>query len=354
MDSPTAAVVETPAAPVAAAPTISASRAASDAGNFDAFEKAESAKSKGTPLPDVAAPATPAKAAAPVETPAALAAPVEQPLSKRQQETNERIRQAVEAATRDTQAELTRLRAQVGQPPTPAAPAKPDTPSVPDWKRLASMPNAPKLADFESVEEHAAAMAFFVNTQLHQERTATERERAEHEQISGAHRARVESFDARVNDLAQSDPDIVSKIVPIAQALGTRGGPYSVISDLVLGSESGPQLLRHFHNDPQALESLVAMPERLRALPRLVAVREHIQVIVKRLGALEDKVGSVLTAAHESAAVEPSTISAAPPPSPQLSRSGTSTDPQKTAFARGDFATWDRLETEKARAKRTA
>lgn len=347
-----------PAASVTPAP-VSAARAAADAGDFSAFDKAAVAERKGSPLPDVTQSAVvEAKSGAPVP-------PAERELSKRQQEANERVRLAVEAATKDLRDENARLKAQ--SPPAaprsePTAPpaASADAPTVPEWKRIASMPDAPKLADFDSVEEHAAAMAFFVNRALSTEAAASAQQRTEHEQLGAAHRARSESFFSKLDAAKAADPEFVTKLTPEVKALkpisglapGEPSGPLNVLWEQVYDSPHLDKLLLHFSADPQALRSFEQVPAHLATLPPAQRARAHIIHMAQQLGALEARFSAPSAPA---AAPTPSTVSAAPPPVPSVThKAGTSSDPAATAVARGDFAAFDRAEREKLRQKRSA
>lgn len=339
METPTP-VVETPAP----APTISAEQDASNRRDFNAFEEASEATRKGTPKARVTAPVETPKVEpeAPVETPAepVAAAPVTPPVSKRQEDINNRIREAVERARAEDKAEIARLRG--------AAPREPEKPAEPEWKRLATLPDAPKLADFESVEEHSAAMALFIVN-------ARDRERGQQhlsQQRETYNADRISRFDTRVTELEKTEPGVTAEILPVAQELASRGGPYAIIARESLDSEMGPQLLRHFKANPDYLEQLAILPPHLRGLPPHVAVREHDKLIVKALGKLEVSLERPAVPAPASPA--PSTVSTAPPPAPQLSRTGVSSDPQAAALARRDFTAWEKHETAKDLARRGA
>ena len=345
-------IIETPAAPAAAptpAPTtVSASLDAVTKGDYSAFHESEAAARRGTPKPSVEA--TIETPAAPVtEPPSTPAAPPTEAraISKRQQDLNDRIREAVTRATAEKDAEIARLRGAQPQPQPAAEPA----PREPAWKRIAAMPDAPKLADFDSVEDHAAAMALFVDEVRHAERTTEAQTRTAREQHDADETARISAFDARVTALAEHDPEIVSVIAPVAEALGKAGGPYGIISSLALDSPVGPQLLRQFKEHPEELHALATMPESLRGLPPQVAIARHIQLIVKGVGKLETKFDTVEEPAPV-AAPAASPISAALPPLPTISRAGSSVDPKAAALAKGDFAAFSQLERADRAAKR--
>lgn len=155
---------------------LDAALASGDQGAYNAAKRAERA---GKPLPDV----TPA----PTEPDPALA-PEAKPVSKRQQQINDYERRIAEQNER-----IARLEGQLSGRADPAAPAPPAK-KDPDWKRYAAMPDAPKLADFDSVEEHTAAMAFFINQKMLAERDSSAREQAGRDANDRDLRARAQSF----------------------------------------------------------------------------------------------------------------------------------------------------------------
>lgn len=133
--------------------------------NLTAFRDARRAERSGKPL----APAPVADPdPAPVETPIpAAAAPPAPVVSKRQQETNDRIREAVEKATADLQAENARLKAAAPPPrttePPPAAAAPAPTAATDDPK--------PKYEDFATEADpftaHMEALALWSGRQAY-------------------------------------------------------------------------------------------------------------------------------------------------------------------------------------------
>lgn len=332
--------LQTPA-PAQAAP-VSAGFDAASKGDFSAFQSASDAARVGKPLADVAAST---ETPAPADTPAQAEA---RTVSKRQQETNERIREAVERATADTRAELARLRADLTPKPAPAQPAEP---TVAEWKRIHALPDAPKLAQFDTVEEHAAAMAYFVHKTLSTESTAADRQRADHERTT-AQTQRIDTFVKQLHETRAADPTFVSKLTPEMRALkpfgglapGETGGPRNVVAEQVYDSPIAPQVLLHFSQHPEALAAIEAMPAEIAALPPRLRARAHIQHIVLEYGKLE---GSLVSAARPAA---PSTITNAPPPPPSVSsRAGSSADPSAAAVAKGDFGAFQRQEDAKRR-----
>lgn len=345
MDTATPAA---PAQPTTPAP-ISAATDAANKNDFPAFEKAHLASRRGEPLPAV----TPA-AAAP-EEPVETAAVAERTTSKRQQQINDYERRIAEQGER-----IARLEGQLTPKPAAAAPPVGSPAPVADepaWKRYAAMPDAPKLAQFDTVEDHAAAMALFIADKRHDDRQAEATSRTAREQADAAITERVTSFDTRVDELAKTDPAITEKIVAVAQQLGAAGkdgGPARYLSDLTLDSPVGPRILAHLHAHPDVLTDLLQGPAALRALPADGRrYRAHLKFLHAEFAKLETSLDVSSTAAPpEEPAAAPPPIAAVPPPPPTLTRAGSTTDPKAAAFARGDFQTWEKLDTQEKVARR--
>jgi hypothetical protein len=345
MDTPVPAAPAASAQPAAAATpapaaaeTHTAATHAAVEGNFREFREARRAERAGKPLADVPAPAAAApagdKAAPESATPAA---PVERTISKRQEDINNRIREAVERATADTQRELAELRARVAAPPAartdpPAAPAT-ET-KVAEWKRLASMPDAPKLADFDSVEEHAAAMAFFVNKTLHQERLDQEAGRQSEESRARYLNERGQEYGGRLAAAKEADPDIVSKIAPAIMAARPLSGlsdaerPKATFANLV--AETGL-----FSEDPAGLYVYLSANEKEAAR---IASLPTPEAALRALAQLDGR----LTAARSAPAAPAKTtktLTDAPAPDNTVGSraSDAAADPVMAAAKKGDF-----------------
>lgn len=350
-----------PAAPAqpAAPATITAERDAANRGDFSSFDKAFTADRQGKTLPDVvveAKPETPATAASP-EPPATV--------SKRQQEINDRVRQATEAATAQLREEVTRLKAQVEGRTPPKEPAAPAPPSEPEWKRFRTMPDAPKLDAFDgpnALEDHAAAMALFVAKTLATESRTAAAATADDERLYQAQVERVDGFVKQLNEARTADPEFVNKISPevrtkvrpfAALAPGEPSSPYNIVGEQVYDSPIAPKVLLHLSQHPEELTRLTTLPERYRTLPHDAAVKAHVKFIVAEFAKLEGRLeGAEIPAAPIPAAAIPETISKASPPPPTLGKTGTGNDPKASAVARGDFPSFDKLEMQNERAKR--
>lgn len=340
MEQPgTTATPETPAP--TPAPTMSATRAAADKGDFSAFLEADDAASKGTPMARVEVKPDPAPVK--VETPAVEAQPPAQTVSKRQQDINDRIREAVSKATADLAAENARLRGQ-----QPQQPQQPTTPKEPEWKRFASMPEAPRLAEFDSVEDHAAAMALFIADTRHAERTQAEQAKAHQSQRERFLTERSEKYGTALHQAQASDPDFLSKIPPALVTARPLSGLSAEERKTATFANSAAEAAFRSDAPDVLLKYLHANQDEVVAIARLHP-SEWLPSLLRLDGRLS---ASTSTPTPAPSAPAPSPISAAPQPVPALTRAGASTDPQAAALARGDFAAWEKHETAKDRARR--
>lgn len=341
---------QTPAAPapsVEVTPevtTVSASVDAASRDDFSAFDAAELAAKKGTPLPVV-------ERAAPV----AKDAPA--PVSKRQQAINESIREAVDRATADSRAEVDRLRAQLAAPKSApvAAPVEVKPPVVPyaDAKRYASMPDAPKLEDFETIGDHAAAMSLFVFQKASAE--ARETSQAEqHEQQRARFLSDVsQKYGEKLIAAREADPDFLSKIPPaIHEAMPLSGLPKgapstfaNVAAEAALYSEDPATFYKYLHANRGEVDRIAQLPtDQWLATLRWLDGRLSGSPVS----------GTAPIESPAAPAVMPSTITSAPAPPQLVQKPGSTTDPQSAALKRDDFAAFDRIEQQKMRAKRSA
>lgn len=351
MDSPIA-----PAVPAQPAPeTVTASSAALDRDDFAAFDHADTAARRGNPSPAVAAPPV-AAAPAPQTTTPEVPAPVPG-LSKRQQQINEYERRIAEQEQR-----IRALEARTAPPP--AAPPVADPKKDPEWKRFRTMPDAPKLDEFESVEDHAAAMALFVADKRHEERAAADRQRADGEKSLGALHTKIDAYAERMKSAIAADPDLQAKIAPeilaahpiSAYPRNAAGQPVdpgtgqpvrltfaNAIAEVAFHSEHPAALYTHLTAD-------TADAQRIASLPPA----EAMQALIRLDGRLSASAPTPSTPAALVASPALSTVSNAPPPAPILTKPNTVADPKRAALERDDFAAFDRIEQQERRARSRA
>lgn len=259
--APAPIATETPTAPVTAVDQ------AVEKNDVSSFREARKAERLGQPVPVAEpAPAAPSETPAPAEATPATSTP-ERTLSKRQQDANERTQRAIEQATRDLIAENARLRAQVAPRSTepPAA-----APTEPEYKRFRAMPDAPKLEQFDSIEDHAAAMALFIADKRYEERDARSRQEQEQSQFLQEQGERNRAFNSRIADVVKTDPQFWEGISPDVKALrpradlrpGERPTAANDLADEILDNPLGPRLMVHLTEHPDVFDRLASARSR--------------------------------------------------------------------------------------------
>lgn len=332
MDSPTAAPASAPVetaapAPAAAPTTQSATQAAISSGNTADYRAARRAERIGKPLDPVAV--APAAADAPAVAPVAIEPKPPTRKEREQQETNERVRAAVERATADLRAENDRLKTPT--PPVASAPPKDTFPTMAEYSQ--AHPEA-------SLEDYMDARADHRKAR----ETATAQSATEAEELTVAQQVRVETFINRLKETSTADPTFSAKLTPDVKALkpfgaltpGEASGPRNVIAEQIYDSPVAPQILLHLSQHPEVLKSLETMPAHILALPRAARTNAHIQHIVRQFGALESTLASAAVA-PASVPVAPKTLTDAPATAQVLgSRASAAVDPKLAAVKSGD------------------
>lgn len=333
--------------------TVTATRAAADAGDVSAFLDADRASRGGKPVEKIERPKP--------ELVAKGAKPVEKGPSAKDREADERlvtrIREAVDTATASSRAEIDALKKQLAAgtaEPKVEAPPK----GTPEHKRYLEMPDAPKLAEFESVEEHSAAMALFVGRKLHEERTAHEQRGARDFEQAQADIKRVETFHGRINAYKATDAAFATKLSPEVKAMHgfaklqeinatrattgqapLRATVDHAISELIYDSSIPAQMAVHLSTHPADLAMLRAAttPQALStAFGRLEGRVEGPPITAAAPAAAEPKPTPAEVAKRASAVIDRS-VSHVPPPTPALGKAGTGVDPLKKAVETGDI-----------------
>lgn len=325
--------------PPAAPDSISAIDHAAQEGNFGEFRDARRAVREGKPLPPVDAKKPAASPAATSDPPAPAPAPKKITLS--QDELNERTRRAVESAIADDR------RTRTATPPSPDASSPAPAPSTEaDYKRYLAMPDAPKLDKFESIEEHSAAMSFFIaKKMIAEDRDASQRtERQTHAQLSL--QQRDQQFNDRLKTAKDADPDFITKLSPEVRGLKTRDdlgptdkpGPLNDVADFILRSEVPAQLMRHFTDHPEDLQ-------RFASLANPAAVSFEMGKLHARLTTTELPKSPL-----------PKTITEAPDPATTLGTkpAAPSASDEDNAVAAGDFGAFRVARRDKRAAQHAA
>lgn len=319
-------VIETPAPAPA---VVDAATKAVAENDFTAFKTAENARLaktfKDATPPPLTPPAAPVEAA-PVEapSPAPAAATEPKPVSKRQQAINDAIRQSVEAATRDKDAEIARLRALVpAPPPTPEAP-KPTTQK--DFERYKAMANAPKLADYQNYEDWNIDMAAFVSDVRDFERAAARQEQINRTTAQTEFQKADLSYGERIAAAVEKTPDFLERTQAFRQGV-PLGTP---IGDAVFHSPVCAELALHFSDQPDDFV-------------RIARLSPPLQLV--EMGRLEARFLAATPAPAQTATPEIKHVSSAPAPPVVLGSPSTApADPALRAVRDGDFSAFKRVE----------
>lgn len=365
MESPTPAPVAVPAA--AAAPVERpASEAAIVTGKTADYREARRAERAGKPL--AAVPIAAVDPAAPVVENRKTRA------ERDQDRINESIRTAGESAAAPLKTRIAELEAQLhGKPAAEAArpaeaaavvveelPAK----KTPEYKRIMALDGAPKLADFDSVEEHAFAAAEFIDTVRTNERAAAARTQETHQTRFAAEQAADDAFFKQLDDAKKTDATFPTKLsaevkalTPIewlprdaqgrpvdAQGQPIQTGPLHVVASELRKSPVVRDLMLHFSQHPEELKKFAEMPAAVAALrdPN-VRLRAHVQHIVREFNRLEGRF-TASGAAAVAAEPELKTISDAPDPAVVLgSRPVEPGDPLAKAIKSGSTRAYREL-----------
>lgn len=378
METPTATSSAEPSQPAAApAPTISATRDAANRGDFSTFAEARHAAKSGKPL----APVSVDRAAAPPSGADATPLDTTRAVSEKDRKADERMRRAVEDGTRELNAEIARLKAQLAERTADrsAAPVTPpQSASEPAYKRFRAMPDAPKLQDFDSIEDHAAAMSHFVAEKLLAEQrdtsARTDQQKQERAQYYEREQRRIASASKQIEDHRAAHPDFLKDVpedvratLKSLQPFGSLptdangnpqgGGAANAVGELLFDSAVVPAMYEHWVAHPEDLAKLLNPPAGLDRVPADRRLHAWIGFIRTEFYRQEGWVarnaaGAITRSPAESSAISPSPISAAPPPPSTLSRPNTVTDPKAAAVKRGDFETFTRIRQEERNARR--
>lgn len=168
---------------------------------------------------------------------------------------------------------------------------KPDaTPQAPA-QQAPAVPVPPVLDNFETFEEYEAAKDEYLVQKAEYTLMQKLQQRQQQEKVAQVHNA----FWSKVDALENEDPHIKDTVT----AVGNMVTP--VVADLVVQSELGIELVKHFHKNP-------AEAKRISMLPPVLAAKE--------LGALEAQLK------YTPKPTPPKQVSAAPEPIPTVTPAG--------------------------------
>ena len=226
-----------------------------------------------------------------------------------------------------------------------------DQPTDADYKRYRAMPGAPKASEFEDLDDYAAAMGYFIANhvakdsfgRLFDERT--QQSEAQYEQ-----ERRFESMAHGAADLMDaekaSDPEIIDRIDPRWKALpaltmlppGQAPTPAQFIKDRAIFHSRHPLKV----SEALTREDSAELRRLARLSPDLI-IREVAYLDASFSGS-HDEVGGSMPSVH---------VSRAPAPSQTLGRKAAgAVDPLKKAIAENDYLSFERIENERAVARK--
>lgn len=245
-------------------------------------------------------------------------------IAKPRNDPEARISQAVarqrEAERRAEDAER-RLAASQPKPIEQPKPQEAAKPTVAEWKRYQAMPDAPKLDQFETIEEYNFAVGLFVSDKRADERDAKTLEQSVVRSID-------QTWYSRLNDARTKDPERIGRINPET--------PLSApMMHYIKTSPLGVEILQHLSDDQE-------LAQRLSSL--------HPAEVLPELGEIKATLKAQLEAASSPApALKAKPQSQATPPIQPVKGSSHVADSDDP----GDDASDDEwLRAERARAKR--
>lgn len=157
------------------------------------------------------------------------------------------------------------------QPVGPVA-AKPS--AAAEWKKYRQMPDAPKLADFDDMEDYTAAVGVFVADQRADERDARRYQETQQQQADHENRQSANAWSGRLAKARAADPDFDAKVGDFPASLPMKH--YIAVTS----GDMGPDLLLYLgshHDDAQriatldpadAIREMARIEVRLEAAPR--------------------------------------------------------------------------------------
>lgn len=374
MDTPNAAPTGAPAVTSGTTETVTATRVAAEAGDVSTFLEADRAARGGKPVekitraktPDAAVsgrPAVQGKGGAPAKGPTPADADADARLTAR-------IREAVDTSTADLRRQNEDLRKRL----EPAAGKKEEAApagAAAEHKRYLAMPDAPKLADFDTTAEHTAALAVFINDKRHEERLEAGRQEATTLEKAKADIDRVKTFHGRIQEYKAVDPEFASKLTPEVKALhgfarlqqinaeraeaGQAELPATVdhaIAEEVYDSAVPAQMALHLSQNPADLATLRACKTPAALLKAFARLEDKVAGSAGADAASTSKQPTAAELRASAAAAVDRHVSKQDPPAPSLGKAGSGVNPLKRALDTGDVGAFLELDRQERAERR--
>lgn len=216
------------------------------------------------------------------------------------------------------------------------------------WDRLKTLPDAPKLDQFENYEDFSAAQAEFITEHRYQELRAAEQRQEQITKRQQAEYTRLKTFETRY-----AETDAESKAIIDASDLQVPNDPRHPVTFAITDSPIPGALMRYLVEHPDEHTSILSLPD-----PNAQYVA--MQRIEARLQALREASPSTTPSRNADSRPAPSRVADSRPasPAPQepvtLGRKpGSPVDELKLAWERGDTRTARRLQLERDRGSLT-
>lgn len=151
----------------------------------------------------------------------------------------------------------------------PPDPVKPTATPADDWKRYKSLPDAPKLEAFDTIEDYTMAVSDFIATKRADERDAARSQQQQQQQTDRERQTFDGQWFERLNKAKAADPTLESRVDPKT--------PLSwPMIDAIKASDVGVELLVYLsdHQDEAQRLSTLHPRDSLRQLGRLEAQLE--------------------------------------------------------------------------------
>lgn len=194
------------------------------------------------------------------ELPAEPRKPAEKPLGKPRDDPKARMLQATQqlAQTKREKDEIERRYRETQERLDKILNAKPPEPKAEEPPKKSAPPSdRPKLDDFDSIEDHAEAVAKWAIKKEREEAQKAHREQAYQEFT----RKRVDGFQERMKGVLEADPEFWNRQNPNVVGLRPLSimapnepkGPLNALAEHFLVSEQAPALIEYFSGNPDEL-----------------------------------------------------------------------------------------------------